>query len=284
MIDDVVSQVFKVWNETLNLVHRAWFSHLSHHLQQSAVFNGQILAEEKILISLLYKIMFEHEAIWVFACNVAISVHMVYLICNVMFVFSFVFSGILTMYILLWKYWQLYLNFGQWRIVADRVFSNVFTNKRLVCLWVLMLLFQYVITILMDLILISFLWIAKSSVFLQVESKLGLHFPLLLYLLYVSVAVERSNEPSYRYAEYSFSGVVLMCPWWFKGIIEVLCELVHVEEGYQGQEGISGINVSDFFQHSEPFWSVAVYVIQNSFQGIFNYACGHFGMESEMRL
>lgn len=150
--------------------------------------------------------------------------------------------------------------------------------------WVLMLFFQYVIIILMDLILISFLWIAKSSGFLQVESKLGLHFPLLLYLLYVSVAVERSNEPSYRYAEYSFSGVVLMCPWWFKGIIEVLCELVHVEEGYQGQEGISGINVSDFFQHSEPFWSVAVYVIQNSFQCIFNYACGHFGMESEMRL
>lgn len=30
-------------------------------------------------------------------------------------------------------------------------------------------------------------------------------------------------------------------------------QLVDVEEGYQGQEGISGINVSDFFQHSEPF-------------------------------
>lgn len=48
--------------------------------------------------------------------------------------------------------------------------------------------------------------------FLQAESKLELHFSLLLYVLYVSVAVQRSNEPSYRYAEYSFSGVVLMCP------------------------------------------------------------------------
>lgn len=61
-------------------------------------------------------------------------------------------------------------------------------------------------------------------------------------------------------------------------------QLVDVEEGYQGQEGISGINVSDFFQHSDPFWSAAICAIQNSFQGIFNYACGHFGLESEMRL
>jgi len=30
-------------------------------------------------------------------------------------------------------------------------------------------------------------------------------------------------------------------------------QLVDVEEGYRGQEGISGINVSDFFQHSDPF-------------------------------
>jgi len=30
-------------------------------------------------------------------------------------------------------------------------------------------------------------------------------------------------------------------------------QLVDVEEGYQGQEGISGINVSDFCQHSDPF-------------------------------
>lgn len=50
---------------------------------KSAVFTGQTLDEENILISLLYKIMFENEAMCFFACNMAISICTGYLICNV---------------------------------------------------------------------------------------------------------------------------------------------------------------------------------------------------------
>lgn len=72
-----------------------------------------------------------------------------------------------------------------------------------------MLLSLYVIIIFIDLILIYILIFMNSQKLWFFTSRMKT-FSLSLYLLYVSVATQRSNEPSYRYAEYSFSGVVLL--------------------------------------------------------------------------